>query len=75
MFVTAKEVCNVSSFKKSTLYKYIKAGAFPPPVSFGCRRVAWLRSEVGEWCRAVVRGDDLRAAVSAMVAKRKEVAE
>jgi prophage regulatory protein len=33
----------------ATLARRIAAGAFPPPMRIGKRRVAWVQSEVSEW--------------------------
>jgi prophage regulatory protein len=36
----------------ATLARRVAAGAFPPPVRIGKRRVAWLASEVSDWLAA-----------------------
>jgi prophage regulatory protein len=34
---------------KTSIYGWIKAGDFPPPVKLGKRAVAWRRSDVDAW--------------------------
>ena len=34
---------------KSTIYKMIQAGTFPPPKQLGLRSVAWLESDISAW--------------------------
>lgn len=34
---------------KSTIYKMIKAGNFPPPKQLGMRSVGWLESDIQAW--------------------------
>jgi prophage regulatory protein len=40
---------------RSTIYQYIKDGAFPKPVQLGPRAVGWLESEVTEWIERRVK--------------------
>ena len=39
---------------RSTLYDYIRAGRFPPPIRVGSRAVGWVASEVDAWLAAQV---------------------
>ena len=77
MFLSSKEVCRATSLKKTTLYKYVKQGHFPPGFRIGLGRVAWLRSEVEAWGHAVTNGlsfEERRAFVAELVEnRRKEV--
>ena len=34
---------------RSTLYEWVKTGAFPPPVRLGARARGWIESELDEW--------------------------
>ncbi|MCQ4969197.1 helix-turn-helix transcriptional regulator [Atlantibacter hermannii] len=43
-----KEVCHVSGFKKTTIYKWMKDGKFPSPIKLG-RSVRWSSSDIEEW--------------------------
>lgn len=47
--IKIKEVMSITSLARPTIYKYIKNGTFPRPVSLGGRAVAWVREEVEEW--------------------------
>ena len=50
---------------RSTIYQYIKDGAFPRPVQLGLRAVGWLESEVSAWIAGRVkirRGDSRQVA-------------
>ncbi|MBB6155903.1 prophage regulatory protein [Pseudomonas sp. JAI115] len=42
-------VCLVVGLSKSQIYKLIRRGAFPAPVSLGCSAVAWPASDVHKW--------------------------
>ena len=42
------EVERVTGFKKSTLYGWVKEGAFPRPIQIG-RMSAWAESAVLQW--------------------------
>jgi prophage regulatory protein len=41
-----------TGLSRSSLYAFIKAGKFPPPISLGARAVGFLSSEVDEWIEA-----------------------
>jgi len=43
------DVLSVTGLGKSSLYKKIKEGTFPSPVSLGARAVAFKSNEVEEW--------------------------
>jgi len=36
-------------WSRSSIYRAIKAGRFPPPVQLGLRRVAWKWADVRAW--------------------------
>lgn len=60
-FLRRKQVEIRTGLSRSTIYQYIKDGAFPRPVPLGPRGVAWLESEVSDWIAARVtraRGGD-----------------
>lgn len=44
-----KQVCEIVGMKKSSIYKAIADGEFPPPVKIGKRAVGWLASIIFEW--------------------------
>jgi len=45
-FVDLPEVLNAGTLSRSTLFREIRLGAFPTPVTIGLRRKAWLENEV-----------------------------
>jgi prophage regulatory protein len=47
-----KQVESRTGLARSTIYQYIKDGAFPKPVPLGPRAVGWIESEVSEWIQA-----------------------
>jgi prophage regulatory protein len=44
------EVVRASSLSRSSIYRGIKAGTFPPAVRVSTGRVAWRASEIAAWC-------------------------
>ena len=44
-----------TELSRSSIYQYIKEGAFPKPVPLGPRAVGWLESEVNDWIATRVR--------------------
>ena len=47
--VRRPEVEAMTGLPKSTLYDYLQAGTFPPPVKLSARSVAWHLSAVQAW--------------------------
>ncbi len=47
--MSAARVCRFAAFSRSTLYKMVDEGRFPPAVQIATRRVAWKREEVISW--------------------------
>ena len=47
-FITLHDVVQIVGFKKSTIYKMIRKGFFPPPVKIG-RSSRWKLSDIKEW--------------------------
>lgn len=54
-FLRRKQVEIRTGLSRSTIYQYIKDGAFPKPVPLGPRAVGWLESDVSEWIVTRVR--------------------
>jgi prophage regulatory protein len=50
-----KHVKARTGLARSTIYQYVKDGAFPKPVQLGPRAVGWIESEVSGWICARVR--------------------
>lgn len=44
----------------STIYSFIKAGAFPPSIRLGARAVGWFEHEVDAWLESRPSSDVLR---------------
>ena len=38
-----------TGLSRSTLYQYIKDGAFPKSIALGPRSVGWLESDISDW--------------------------
>lgn len=47
-----KQVQARTGLSRSTIYLYVKDGAFPKPIALGPRAVGWIESEVSEWIAA-----------------------
>lgn len=43
------DVLRISGASRSSIYLWINAGIFPPPVTLGVRAVGWRKSEVERW--------------------------
>lgn len=59
--IRLKQVCQQTGLGKSTIYKLIKQGAFPPPIKLSRRASAWVVAEVEAWLEEKIngsRGDD-----------------
>lgn len=59
-FMRLNDVKAATGLARSTIYKYVKQGGFPMPVSLGGRSVAWVESEVVAWIAARIRERDLQ---------------
>ncbi|THG82987.1 AlpA family transcriptional regulator [Pseudomonas sp. A-1] len=59
-FMRLNDVKAATGLARSTIYKYVKQGSFPMPVSLGGRSVAWVESEVVAWIAARIRERDLQ---------------
>ena len=42
-------VSDMTSFSRSTIYRYIAQNKFPAPIKIGSRRVAWKSTDILEW--------------------------
>jgi prophage regulatory protein len=45
-------VLRVTGLGRSTIYRWIADGSFPPPVRLGPRAVAWRWSDLDRWTRS-----------------------
>ena len=48
-FIRASEIAARLGVARTTIYGWVKAGRFPPPVHLGPRTVGWVRSEFDAW--------------------------
>src|SRR4051812_1985963 len=65
----------LSGMARSSLYRAIADGLFPPPVRIGARGVGWVSDEVAAIVNARVAGrsdDEIRALVVALQSRRGE---
>lgn len=54
-FLRLPDVLKKVGFKKTKIYKEVKAGNFPKPISIGNRSTAWLESEIHSWQEERIR--------------------
>lgn len=47
--VRQKEVCHLTGLSKTSLYREVAEGRFPPPLRLGPRMVGWRLSTVQQW--------------------------
>ncbi|ENR6546211.1 AlpA family transcriptional regulator [Vibrio cholerae] len=52
--ITLREVIELTSISRSSIYKYISENKFPQRISVGERSVRWVESEVQEWINSKV---------------------
>jgi prophage regulatory protein len=45
-------VLRITGLGRSTNYRWVASGSFPPPVRLGPRAVAWRWSDLDEWTRS-----------------------
>jgi len=43
------EVEQITRYSRSTIYRLISLGEFPPPIHLSKRSVAWLESDIQAW--------------------------
>lgn len=64
-FLRLNDVKALTGLGRSTIYKYIKLGAFPDAVKLGGRSVAWVEAEVLAWIAERIRERDQQVPVAA----------
>lgn len=47
--LSVKEVMDITSLGRTTIYRRVKSGAFPNSVDLGGNRVGWLESDINTW--------------------------
>jgi prophage regulatory protein len=76
-FLRLPAVLDCRARKRSTHYRDIADGLFPPPIHLGLRCSAWPEHEVDAILRAQIAGassDELRGLVVRLVAERARLA-
>ena len=48
-FMKLKEVIQITSLSRATIYRLIQEGEFPKQIPLSGRSVAWLEEEINEW--------------------------
>ena len=46
MLLTIKQVTKLTTLSKSSVYRLLKAGSFPHPVTISPRRVGWRQADL-----------------------------
>jgi len=75
-FLRLPELIARGARKRSSLFRDIKAGLFPPPIPLGPRCSGWPEHEVDLVLRARIAGaspDEIRALVARLVAARADL--
>jgi|9_EtaG_2_1085328.scaffolds.fasta_scaffold07517_2 prophage regulatory protein len=51
--LSIKQVCDLTSVSRSTIYRKVDDGSFPPPVRLGANMVRWLLTDVVKWIQGL----------------------
>ena len=56
--ISAKATCEKSGLSKTTIWREVKLGRFPKPITLSKGRKEWLLNEINEWIdeKAAARG-------------------
>lgn len=49
-FLRLSQVKEMTTLSKASIYRLMDEGSFPKQISLGARSVAWVRSQVEDWC-------------------------
>lgn len=60
-FMREKEVLNITSFSRTTLWREIKRGRFPKSVVISAGRVGWRESAIAAWQNNPERWQDYKS--------------
>jgi len=47
--IKLKEVMNLTSLSRASIYRYLKENTFPSQIKIGVRSVGWKESEILDW--------------------------
>jgi prophage regulatory protein len=59
-FVRLPQVLYLTGLGKTSIYKLMSNNAFPMPISFGTRRIAWRYNDVRLWIKQKIKERDNR---------------
>ena len=48
-FLRLRQVIEATGLSRTTIYRKIREGSFPPPIKLGDRAVGWKDSDVSAW--------------------------
>ena len=48
-YISIKQVCGLLGISRSTIYKRVSEGSFPPPIRVGARTVRWSVDTIEAW--------------------------
>jgi prophage regulatory protein len=51
-FYSARQVCELTTYSKTTLWRELRAKRFPHPIRISPGRVAFIRDQVDAWLNA-----------------------
>ena len=51
--ISLKEVRELTSLSKTTIYKMVSEGKFPAQLNTGAVRVVWSHNDVQDWIRSI----------------------
>ena len=54
-FIRLPQVKELTCLSKSSIYRLIEEGDFPPQVLISARSVVWVKSQVEDWCLQKVK--------------------
>ncbi len=73
--IRLSEVLKLIPLSKATIYRRIKDGSFPPPISLGPNSSGFYEHEIKLVLAAMPLGKDLKSIVSTLVAQRESLFE
>jgi prophage regulatory protein len=54
-FIRLPQVLHLTGLKRTSIYKLMKNNAFPQPILFGARRIAWRHSDIQSWIESKIQ--------------------
>lgn len=50
------QVIELTTYKRSSIYRLMDEGKFPKPIKIGARAVAWLEEDINQWLESKIQG-------------------